>query len=256
MSTEQTAPVQYSLVAEIAATLRIFGDEGLQQDLAGHVVVRDTEHPDQFWINPFGVPFAETQPDDLVLVDGSGEILQGKHPVSGFQGQLEVLLAREELHASIHVHSKHLFAWSSVGGTLSALTTESASIRHVQAFRPWDQPSTLEVLGESGRLVIQHFHGAVSFGSTLPEAAFYFRTAERAAETELLLRSAGRFEVVPDSVAERWEVTPDLADRIFRFRIEEEIARAVRTSNEHAARDATWSIHSARSGANVTAQQS
>jgi hypothetical protein len=40
---------------KLAGALRIFGRLGLGEGVAGHITVRDPEHTDHFWVNPFGM---------------------------------------------------------------------------------------------------------------------------------------------------------------------------------------------------------
>ena len=40
----------------LAAAYRIFGKLGFSEGVAGHITCRDPEHPDCFWVNPFGLP--------------------------------------------------------------------------------------------------------------------------------------------------------------------------------------------------------
>jgi len=40
---------------KLAGALRIFGRLGFGEGVAGHIPVRDPEHTDHFWVNPFGM---------------------------------------------------------------------------------------------------------------------------------------------------------------------------------------------------------
>src|ERR1700733_13432616 len=48
----------------LAATFRLFAHYGFDQGLAGHVAVRDSEHPDRFWINPLARHFGRIKVSD------------------------------------------------------------------------------------------------------------------------------------------------------------------------------------------------
>ncbi len=41
----------------LAASFRIFGRFGFDEGVAGHITARDPEHPEHFWVNPFGMDF-------------------------------------------------------------------------------------------------------------------------------------------------------------------------------------------------------
>ncbi|MFE7504551.1 class II aldolase/adducin family protein [Promicromonospora sp. NPDC057488] len=206
---------RHAVRRDLAATLRYLGHHGYQYGLAGHATVRDPGEDERYWVNPAGVPFAAVRPADLVLVDAAGEIVAGDHGVSGFQSQLEVHRARPDLLAGLHVHSEHTFAWSSAGGLLDPLTTDSAWLQPVQTLREsFDQPIT-EAIGRTARVVIQRSHGAVTFGATVAEAAFYLVSVERAARTQLLLEAAGRAQRIDPALLEKWRLTPEAAHRQF-----------------------------------------
>jgi hypothetical protein len=41
----------------LAGALRMFGKYGFGEGISGHISVRDPEHLDHFWVNPFGISF-------------------------------------------------------------------------------------------------------------------------------------------------------------------------------------------------------
>ncbi|GAA4784827.1 class II aldolase/adducin family protein [Microbacterium gilvum] len=213
------------LKADLAATLRHFGRNGYQYGLAGHATVRDAGEVERYWVNPAGIPFSEVEEDDLVLVAPDGSVVEGRHEAHGFQSQIEVHRARPELRAGFHVHATHIFAWSSAGGELAPLTTDSSWLQGIQAVRTsFDQPAA-EALGADARILIQRAHGAVAFGATIAEAAFWFASVERAAYTQLLLEAAGRAQPVDAALSQAWRLPPEAADRQFRPLIEAERRR-------------------------------
>ena len=60
------------MLEEMAAAFRIFARKGYGLGSAGHISVRDPEHPDQFWLNPLGRHFGTLKASDMVLVDHEG----------------------------------------------------------------------------------------------------------------------------------------------------------------------------------------
>ena len=67
---------------ELAAAFRVFGRFGFSEGVAGHITARDPEHPDRFWVNPFGMSFSQIKVSDLILVDHNGEVVEGNRPVN------------------------------------------------------------------------------------------------------------------------------------------------------------------------------
>ena len=43
----------------LASAFRMFAHFGFDEGLAGHITLRDPEHKDHFWVNPFGVHFGQ-----------------------------------------------------------------------------------------------------------------------------------------------------------------------------------------------------
>ena len=61
----------------LASAFRIFAKFGFSEGVAGHITARDPELEDHFWVNPFGMHFAQIRVLDLVLVNQHGEVVQG-----------------------------------------------------------------------------------------------------------------------------------------------------------------------------------
>lgn len=200
---------------DVAATLRYLGTHGYQYALAGHVTVRDPGEPERYWVNPTGLPFSVITPDDLVLVDPDGTVVAGRHGANGYHGQLEVHRARPDLRAGLHLHSEHTFAWSSAGGVLAPLTTDASWIRPWIAVRDSFAVPGSQALGDTARILVQRAHGAVTFGASILEAAFWWVSFERAAKTELLLRAAGLARDIDADLQEKWQLTPQAAHEQF-----------------------------------------
>ena len=55
----------------------VFGKFGFDEGVAGHFTVRDPEKTDHFWVNPFGRSFKQMKVSDLILVNHSGDIVEG-----------------------------------------------------------------------------------------------------------------------------------------------------------------------------------
>ena len=66
----------------LAASFRIFGRFGFDEGVAGHITARDPEHPEHFWVNPFGTSFKQIKVSDLILVDPNGIVVGGRRPVT------------------------------------------------------------------------------------------------------------------------------------------------------------------------------
>src|SRR5690349_13789722 len=61
----------------LAASFRLFGKFGFDEGVAGHITVRDPEHADRFWVNPFGMNFKHIRVSNLICVDHTGAVVEG-----------------------------------------------------------------------------------------------------------------------------------------------------------------------------------
>lgn len=93
----------------LAGALRLFGRQGFEDGVSGHITVRDPQYTDCFWVNPFGVPFAHITVSDLVLVNSEGQVVEGGHHVNqaAFTVHSQVHAARPDVVAVAHCHSVH-----------------------------------------------------------------------------------------------------------------------------------------------------
>ncbi|HXB84946.1 class II aldolase/adducin family protein, partial [Mycobacterium sp.] len=94
---------------QLAAGFRLFGKFGFSEGVAGHVTVRDPEHPEYFWVNPFGMAFTKIKASDLILVDHKGDVIEGSRPVNraAFVIHSRVHEARPDALAAAHSHSMY-----------------------------------------------------------------------------------------------------------------------------------------------------
>lgn len=223
----ELSPEQRVICEEFAATLRILGRAGFEMGSAGHITVADPERSDRFWANPFGVPFVETRPEDIVLVDLEGDVVYGKHGCKGARSQTAIYAARPDVRAVVHVHGLNALAWSNLGKPFRALTTESAEVHGLQEVSASEGAPLVDGFADPRvKILFSRFHGCTTAGATLAEAAFYTLAVDRATRVELLLANVAGVNSVPDEVIAKWAIPPALADGDFRQEIDREIRTA------------------------------
>ncbi|AIA05364.1 class II aldolase/adducin family protein [Streptomyces noursei] len=110
----------------LVAALRLFGRYGFEEGVSGHVTVRDPEFTDCFWVNPFGMSFALLTVSDLILVNGDGKVVEGRHHVNqaAFTIHAQVHRARPDVVAAAHCHSTYGRALSALGELLDPITQD------------------------------------------------------------------------------------------------------------------------------------
>src|SRR5215831_11574864 len=111
----------------LAAAFRLFAKFGFDEGVAGHITARDPERSDHFWVNPFGVHFRHIRASDLILVNATGEVVEGNRSVNiaAFAIHSRIHQARPDVIAAAHSHSRYGRAFSTLGRTLEPITQDS-----------------------------------------------------------------------------------------------------------------------------------
>ncbi|GAA5004970.1 class II aldolase/adducin family protein [Kitasatospora paranensis] len=185
----------------LAAALRLFGKYGFGEGISGHISVRDPELPGHFWVNPFGVSFKRVTVGDLILVDSTGAVVEGRHKVnpSAFVIHSAIHDLNPGAEAAAHGHTAHSRALGSLGRLLEPIDQESAAFYGSQVlYEDYEGPSVAveqgrdiaEKLGDSRAILLRH-HGLITVGGSLEEAVHWFFTYDSCAEVQLLALAAG-----------------------------------------------------------------
>ena len=196
---------------QLAGALRIFGRLGYDEGVAGHITVRDPGDPETFWVNPFGVSFGRISVRDLVLVDPTGEVIEGTRAVN--QGAFVIHSAihdlRPDVAAAAHAHSIHGRALAALGVPLRPVVQEACAFFEDQAvYRDYNGLALEEAegrrmaaaLGRSRAVVLKN-HGVITVGGSVEEAAYWFVSFDRAAQVQLLAEAAGPPSYLDDEAA-------------------------------------------------------
>ena len=197
----------------LALAFRIFGRLGFDEGVAGHITARDPEHPDRFWVNPFGLSFKLITADDLILVDHQGTVVEGSWPVNGaaFAIHSAIHAARPDVVAAAHSHSKFGRAFSTLGREVAPITQDSCIFFEDHALfddytgvvsDPEEGKRIAHGLGDNKAAILRN-HGILSVGQTIEECVFWYVTLERTCEVELLARASGEPHLIGDDVARR-----------------------------------------------------
>jgi ribulose-5-phosphate 4-epimerase/fuculose-1-phosphate aldolase len=186
----------------LAAALRLFGKYGFDEGVSGHISVRDPEHADRFWVNPFGVSFCRVKVRDLICVNEHGEVVAGHHPVnpSAFVIHSAIHRMRPDAEAAAHGHTAHVRALGALHRVLEPLDQESAAFYRDQVlYTDYRGPSISQEQGKDiaerladKRSILLTHHGLITVGGSLEEAVHWFFTYDSCALTQLLAMTAGQ----------------------------------------------------------------
>ncbi|NNN21834.1 MAG: class II aldolase/adducin family protein [Acidimicrobiales bacterium] len=189
------------LKLHLAAAIRVFGELGFDEGVAGHLTVRDPMKKDCFWVNPFGHHFSMTSVSDLILVDHSGDVVFGNRPVNraAFAIHSTIHAQRPDVNAACHSHSLYGKAFSSLGKLMDPITQDSCAFfedhgifdDYSGVVLDLDEAKRIGIaLGEKKAVILKN-HGLLTVGSTIDEAAWWFIAMDRSCGAQLLAEAAG-----------------------------------------------------------------
>lgn len=186
--------------AKLAGAFRMFSKAGLDEGVAGHITVRDPEHPDTYWVNPFGMHFSHIRSSDLVRVDHAGRVVEGDRAVNGAAVAIHcaVHASRPDVLAAAHAHGPYGKTLSSLPVGIEPLTQDACAF--YDDFGVLDGYTGVVLDADEGRriggalgdkkAIILRNHGMLTVGTTVDSAAWWFLTLERTAQAQLMAYSA------------------------------------------------------------------
>jgi L-ribulose-5-phosphate 4-epimerase len=176
---------------------------------SGNVSGRD---PASGWvvIKPSGIPYSELRPDNMVVVDLEGRVIEGQlKPSSDTFAHVYVYRHRAEINGVVHTHSTYATAWAAVGKPIPAILTaicdEFGGPIPVGAYARigGDEigQEIIRSIGSSPAILMKN-HGVFTIGKS-PEAAVKAAVmVEDVARTAYFAYQLGRpDEIPPEEVA-------------------------------------------------------
>lgn len=189
--------------------LHVLAKLDMDEGLGGHVTVRDPEHLDRFWVNPFGPAFRKVEIDDLLLVTHDGDILEGTGVINpaGYNIHSAIHRARPDVIACAHSHTTHGKAICSLGVKLLPLTQTAAAFFESHAvldhYPEQDMGQHIaDALGPHKAIILAN-HGLLTVGASLDSCIWWLVSMERQAGVQLAAMAAGEVRPLPDHVARR-----------------------------------------------------
>lgn len=190
------------LKGRLALAFRIFGRNGYDEGVAGHITLRDPVKPDHFWVNPFGTPFRYIKKSDLLLVDHDGNVIDGGKNrllnVAAYMIHAAIHAARPDVICAAHCHSIYGRTFSTLGREIDISTQDSCvfykdhavykSFKGVVLARE-EGYNIARAIGSKKAVILQN-HGLLTVSSTVEGAIYNFVTLENLCRTQLLADAA------------------------------------------------------------------
>jgi ribulose-5-phosphate 4-epimerase/fuculose-1-phosphate aldolase len=187
----------------LVAACRAFALHNLDYGFAGHLTVRDPEHPELYWTNPMCVHFSQVKMSNLILADHKGKVVEGTHAINqaGFVLHSAVHEAHPDIVAMCHAHTVYGTAWAATGRKLDPITQDAAVFYedHVVIDDEAGQVAVEEGAGYSVaswfkdvKAAIHKNHGLLTASRhSIDDAAFWFIALERVCQQQLLVEASG-----------------------------------------------------------------
>ncbi|KAL4912858.1 class II aldolase/adducin N-terminal [Aspergillus aurantiobrunneus] len=190
------------LKGRLAAAFRIFGKNGYDEGVAGHITLRDPVDPTTFWVNPFGVSFSQIKASDLIQVDHSGAVIAGGPcrllNAAAFMIHSAIHAARPDVLCAAHSHSLYGRAFCTLGRELDIITQDSCAFYNDHIL--YKQFNGVVLAEEEGRNIASALgnkkaallqnHGLLTVGKTIEETVFWFVSLEKCCHAQLLADAA------------------------------------------------------------------
>ncbi len=156
-------------------------------------------------IKPSGVPYSELTPENMVVVNLDGKVVEGKlKPSSDTFAHVYVYLHRSEINGVVHTHSTFATAWAAAGkpipAVLTAICDEFGGPIPVGAYAKigGDEigEEILRSIGTSPAILMKN-HGVFTIGKTPLAAVKAAVMVEDVARTVFYAMQLGQPDLIP-----------------------------------------------------------
>lgn len=165
-------------------------------------------------LHPFGLALSDVRPDDLVLIDFEGNVLEGKHkePMGEFHIYTSIFRMRKEVKSCIHIHAPYMGALVEAGKSILPVTRDSLQfIDQIALYEKFPLYIGSRQHGEDAaralgnkKVLAHRGHGAVVVGETIESALMTALAMERAARTQWLASTFGEPQLLPSGEIEKY----------------------------------------------------
>lgn len=153
-------------------------------------------------MNPFGVAFSLINKSDLILVNHSGQVIDGGDcrllNTAAYMIHSAIHKARPDVICAAHSHSIYGRTWCSLGRKIDTLTQDACAFHndHVVydsfngvVLAEKEGKDIAACLGDKKAALLQN-HGLLTTGQTVEEAVFWFVSLEKCCHSQLMAEAA------------------------------------------------------------------
>ncbi|MEA4854626.1 MAG: class II aldolase/adducin family protein [Christensenella sp.] len=157
-------------------------------------------------VTPSGMNYVGMVPDDLIVYNKEGELIEGERKPSVDTIALQYIYEHmPEVNAIIHTHQPYATAVGLIADKLPAVVTTLSNVALGEVnVAPYSTPGSLEMgvltveYANGKRAVILKHHGVVTVGGNLKEALYAAVYTEDVAQSYLLAKAAGEPAVMSE----------------------------------------------------------
>jgi ribulose-5-phosphate 4-epimerase/fuculose-1-phosphate aldolase len=178
---------------------------GMAGYIGGHVSVR-VPGEQCYWTNVLDRALEEMTTDDLLLVNFEGQVIEGARPISpGIDFHQLIYKRRPEINAVVHTHAFWSTAQSAFCRPPKMWHNLSTYFRNNVAMSPDDTIEAIDPVLKQNIAIVMPWHGAITLGRTIGDAAALHKTFEYACQLDVTLAQTDAV-VMPDDSCERIQV--------------------------------------------------
>jgi ribulose-5-phosphate 4-epimerase/fuculose-1-phosphate aldolase len=197
------APSVRRLREDLALALRAAAHHGLAEGVCNHFSVELPDRSGRFLLNPRGLLWQEVQADDIVVVDGEGRKLAGRHAVEPTAMFIHAAVHRIAGHACVlHTHMPYATALTLTADRALDTTLSQNAMRFHDRIAVDAAYNGLALDASEGERIARAMagrdvaflgnHGVVVCGARIDHAYDDLYYLERACMHQVLAQSTGR----------------------------------------------------------------
>ncbi len=188
---------------DLTAALRWAARLGLSEGVCNHFSVAAPGLQDRFLINPQGLHWSEVTPADLLLVDGEGNVAEGRHTVEPTAFFIHGRLHRSTRRPAVVLHNHMPFATALTlleGGRLEPASQNALKfygrVAYDEAYNGLvlddAEGDRIAACLDGGDVLFLAHHGVIVVGDTVAWAFDDLYYLERACMVQVLAQSTGK----------------------------------------------------------------
>jgi L-fuculose-phosphate aldolase len=196
---------------QMTRVFQVVAEQRLASANDGNITIRLDD--ERLLITPAGLYKRWLEPDDLLIIDLNGNLLEGKpglRPTSEILLHLEVYRQRMDVNAALHAHPPYATALTvaEIPFPIDQIPEVIATLGEVPT-APYATPGTPELATSIRELIKTHnamllsHHGSLTVGRTIEETLISLERLEHAARVFFFARSMGKVTPLPEEEVTR-----------------------------------------------------